>query len=157
MEAIGVRYVNTDVDPLTLRNKPSTSGSVVTRMERAAKVTLLQEHGDWCYVRYGQYEGYCATRYLSLRKPEQSARDTTPLLDATLTAVSGWGAVVGGDADSTLFIREWCSLAAPEVTEVQPGTVVALLRKGDVWCQISLEGKSGYCLTSKLVLTPPAE
>ncbi|MBQ3484571.1 MAG: SH3 domain-containing protein [Clostridia bacterium] len=155
LSAIGVRYVNTAIDPLALRDKPTTSSTVLLRMRRGSVVTLLENLGDWCYVQYGQSKGYCATRYLSSEKPETHITDDTRLLDYTLTEVTGWEGVVKAKENGSIFTREWCSTEAPEVTELQHLTRVTLLQKGNIWCLITYEGEEGYCLTSQLELIGP--
>ena len=155
-EALGLRYVSTARDPLALRDAPSTEAKLLTRMERGSLVTLLSVEGDWCYVQFGQQKGYCAARYLSTEKPENRVMDDTRLLDYTLTEVSGWEATVN-TSGSSVFMREWCSTDAPEVTELQNGARMTVLQKGDIWCHVAIEGNEGYCLTSQLNLISPAE
>ena len=156
-EALGILYVNTAIDPLALRNKPTTSSTVLLRIPRGSTVTLLEKQGDWCYVQYGQTIGYCASRYLSTEKPEAHVSDDTRLLDATLAAVEGWEAIVNEGGTESIFLRAWCSVEAPDVAEIQPDKRVTVIQKGNVWCLISYEGNEGYCLTGQLHLIPPAE
>jgi len=156
-DAMGVRYINTAVDPLALRDAPSTSGKLLTRIDRGTAVTLLQEMGDWCRVQYGSLTGYCAARYLSREEPAKHVADDTFLLDWTLTAVTGWEAIVSTKDGGTLFTREWCSLEAPAIAELQQDTRVTLLKKGETWCLIRYEGNEGYCLTSQLQLIAPED
>jgi len=152
----GVRYINTREDPLALRDQPTTSGKLLTRMERGETVKLLEQLGDWCHVQYDELQGYCATRYLSADKPEKHVQDDTHLFDATMTEVMGWEATVRAQGSSSIFAREWCSTDAPEVMELVRDTRVRLLQKGQIWCKIVYEGKEGYCLTSQLNLIAPA-
>ncbi len=155
-EILGYRYINTETDPLALRDAPTTSGSaVLTRIPRGTKITLLKHLGDWCHVRYGDMTGYCATRYLSERKPEETPVDDNIVLDVTLKDATGWTGTVRGPEGSSIQMRKWCSTAAPEVVELQSGTQVTLLRKGNIWCHITYEGEEGYCLTSQLQLIGP--
>ena len=156
-QSMGIRYINTAKDPLALRAAPSTSANLLTRIPRGQTVTLLEELGDWCRVQYGEQSGYCAARYLSEHRPSSQPVDDTPLLDWTLTAVTGWTAEVAAAEGGTIFLRQWCSLDAPEVAEIANATSVTLVKKGDIWCLISIEGNEGYCLTSQLKLTPPEE
>ena len=153
--SLGIRYISTQKDPLALRDAPSTAGMLLTRMERGSMVTLLRQEGDWCFIQYGQQQGYCAARYLSAEKPDDRVMDDTRLLDYTLTAVTGWEAIL--NTEGSVFLREWCSTDAPEGAEVLPDTRVTLRQKGDIWCLIATEGNEGYCLTSQLTLIPPAE
>lgn len=155
--AVGIRYVCTERDPLALRSKPSTQSSILARIPRGGSVTLIQEQGDWSLVQYGQQQGYCATQYLSVQQPDAFVHDDTRLLDRTLTPVDGWTAMINTTDESSIFIRQWCTTVAPEVREIQHGTWVVLLEKGDIWCRITYEGDEGYCLTSQLKLVPPVE
>jgi uncharacterized protein YraI len=68
--------------------------------------------------------------------------------------VSGWNAVIntGGNA---LSMRQWCAGDAPELTTIPNGNTVKLLARGDIWCKITFEGETGYCLTKKLILLAP--
>lgn len=156
-DALGVRYVNTATDPLTMRSQPNQEGGVVVRIPRGSQVTLLKELGDWCYVQYGQYSGYCAARYLSAEEPAKHVNDSTALLDSTLEAVNGWNAVVATGNGSSIFLRQWCSTEAPSNGEAPDDTQVRMLEKGNIWCKITYEGEEGYCLTSSLILIPPQE
>lgn len=156
-ESIGVRYINTETDPLALRDKPSTQSTVLLRMDRGSKVQLLSEHGDWSRVQYGTKIGYCAARYLSISKPETHTTDDTAIYDITLTEVDGWEAIITTEDESSIYLHKWCSTESPAGQEIQYDTRVTLLKKGDIWCQISYEGEDGYCLTSKLKLIEPTK
>lgn len=155
MESIGVMYVNTDVDPLAIRDVPDLYDSVVlTRIPRGEKVMLYSVDGDWSHVQYGDYVGYCASAYLSWKKPAEYQADETPLYDPSLVAVDGWTALVNNDGQA-LSLRKWCSMEAPELTSLPAGGSLRLLEQGDIWCKITYEGETGYCLTSKLILIAP--
>ncbi len=157
-QSIGIRYINTDVDPLALRDKPTTSGStVLIRIARGEKVMLYETQGDWSYVQYGDYVGYCATGYLSHKKPTQYEVDETPLYDPTLTSVEGWTARVNTTDGAELPMLKWCSMEAPNLKNIPNETAVTILEKGDIWCKITYEGVNGYCLTSRMTLIPPAD
>ena len=156
LETIGILFINTVSDPLALRSEPDLYDStVLTYIARGEKVLLIEELDGWCQVQYGDLVGYCASSYLSRRRPTEYESDDTPIYDPTLTAVTGWTAVInaGGQAVS---MRKWCAGDAPELTTVPSGNTVKLLAHGDIWCKISFEGESGYCLTDKLILIAPA-
>ena len=156
LPAIGILYVDTDVDPLSLRDEPDLYDSIIlTRVPRGEAVLLLQEMGDWCHVQYGAYVGYCATRYLSRSKPAEYVTDETPLYDPSLVTVTGWEAVINTEDEEKLPLLKWCSMQAPELTVIPYGNTVQLLQRGDIWCKISFEGETGYCLTDDLILIAP--
>jgi len=156
LPSIGVLYVDTDVDPLSLRDEPDVyEGIILTRIERGEPVMLLQEMGDWCHVQYGAYVGYCATQYLSRIKPVNFELDETPIYDPTLMTVEGWTAIIHTNDEEALPVYQWCALRAPELTVVPNGNTVRLLARGDIWCKITFEGEIGYCLTDELILIAP--
>lgn len=155
LESIGVMYVNTDVDPLAMRDVADLYDStVLTRIPRGEKVMLYGVEGEWSYVQYGDYVGYCASAYLSWKKPAEYEADETPLYDPTLVPVEGWTALINNDGQS-LGVRKWCSMEAPELTAVPAGASVKLLEQGEIWCKITYEGEIGYCLTNRLILVAP--
>ena len=155
MESIGVMYVNTDVDPLALRDEPDMyDTTVLVYIPRGEKVMLYGHEGDWSHVQWGDYVGYCATAYLNWKKPTDYAPDDTPIYDPTLVSVSGWTAIVNNNG-MALGLRKWCSMEAPELTSLPAGGTVRLLEMGDIWCKISYEGETGYCLTNKLLFKAP--
>lgn len=156
MESIGVMYINTDVDPLAMRNEPDLYDSeVLTYIPRGEKVMLYGTVGDWSHVQYGDYVGYCATDYLSWRKPTEYAPDDTPLYDPTLTTVTDWNAIINPRTGQSLALRKWCSMEAPVLTNVPSGNTVKLLATGEIWCKITFEGENGYCLIDDLILIAP--
>lgn len=158
LPSIGVLYVNTDVDPLSMRDEPDVyEGVILTRINRGEPVMLLQDLGDWCQVQYGAYVGYCYSQYLSRNKPVNFEKDETPLYDPTLIACTGWYAVINPQEEAVLPMYKWCSLQAPQMTVVPAGNTVKLLARGDIWCQITFEGEKGYCLTDELYLIAPTE
>ncbi|MDE6833893.1 MAG: SH3 domain-containing protein [Ruminococcus sp.] len=56
--------VNTENDPLNMRDSASESGSIITTIPKGNRVSV-NEYGDtWCYVTWGLYSGYVSTQYL---------------------------------------------------------------------------------------------
>lgn len=156
LPAIGVLYVDTDVDPLHLRDKPYLNGStVLTSVPRGEAVMLLEDQGDWCHVQYGAYVGYCSSKYLSYTKPADYQPDDTAIYDPTLREVSLWTAEINSTDQEDLPIFKWCSLQAPEVIKVPFGITVELVELGDIWCKIKYEGETGYCLIRDLKIISP--
>ena len=156
LPSIGVLYIDTDVDPLYMRDAPRLNGStVLTSIPRGEPVLLLEDLGSWCHVQYGAYVGYCSSQYLSRLKPTNYDPDDTPIYDPTLTAVFLWKARIATADQKELQTYKWCSLQAPERFVVPYGTVVELIERGDIWCKIEYEGETGYCLLKDLALISP--
>ncbi len=156
LPAIGILYIATQNDPLALRDAPNTSTSKVkVYVPKGEAVLLIEDQGSWCYVQYGSYVGYCYDAYLSRSKPNENDADNNPIYDATLTSVTGWTGRVSTADKAAMVVYKWCSKGAPEITEVPYNTTVTVAQKGDVWCKITREGETGYCLTSELTLSSP--
>ena len=68
----------------------------------------------------------------------------TPALSLAEAADS---ALVKGGA---LNLRKEASLAAPVVDQFATGTLVEILKKGDEWCHVRVNGKEGYMMTKYL-------
>ena len=49
---------------LNLRSRPESSATVIAHMPHGASVTVYGQYGDWYVVRYGDYVGYAAARYI---------------------------------------------------------------------------------------------
>lgn len=158
LPSIGVRYINTQSDPLALRDEPTTTGStVLVYIPRATPVMLLEDLGSWCHVQYGSYVGYCSAAYLSSKKPSDNTVDDTRVYDPTLTTVTGLTALVNPASQEVIKLYQWCSLEAPEMSTADVGVTVMVNKKGDIWCQITYEGETGYCLTNDLSFILPTE
>lgn len=156
IETIGILYVDTVSDPLAMRDHADLyDSSIITYIPRGEKVLLIEEIGNWCHVQYGDYVGFCSASYLSRTRPNEYEADDTPIYDPSMLAVSGWNAVIntGGNA---LTMYKWCATDAPVLTTIPNGNTVKLAARGEIWCKITFEGESGYCLTSKLILLAPA-
>ena len=50
---------------LNLRSRPSMDAPVIASMPDGASVTVYGQYEDWYVVRYGQYLGYAASRFIS--------------------------------------------------------------------------------------------
>ena len=55
-----------DSDFLNLRESPSTSANLLTRMPGDASFEILEEEGDWYKVQYEEYTGYVSKQYVNV-------------------------------------------------------------------------------------------
>lgn len=67
LPSVGKRIVNTQSDPLNMRQAPSTSSLVLVRIPKGATVDVLNctTSSGWTAVRYNAKEGFVSTLYLS--------------------------------------------------------------------------------------------
>ena len=49
---------------LNLRSRPESTAAVIAHIPHGASVTVYGRYGDWYVVRYGDYVGYAAARYI---------------------------------------------------------------------------------------------
>ncbi len=155
--AIGIMFVNTENDPLIMRDHADIYDSkIVTQIPKGERVLVLEELKGWVKVQYGAYVGYCVSDYLTRRRPTEYEEDDTPIYDPSLVAVIDWQAVINlEDDEESLSIYKWCAEDSPELTTVPNGNTVPMLAMGEIWCKITFEGETGYCLTEKLIMLAP--
>ena len=153
-----IRYVIAPSGGLNLRSGPSETSVVLLAIPHGAQVTLLQTADDaWSRVRYGEWTGYVASRYLSISSPSPAATVTPapgnhqPVYDETLYALSGWEAIVSPH-DGNVNLRAWCDTGAPVRLAIPKGEIVRLLEFGDTWCHVAYGEVEGYCMTEFLTL-----
>lgn len=74
--------VITKDDPLNLREVPSTSSKLLTKIPKGAVVNVLAEYDEnWSRVSYGEFLGYSASKYLE--RENTSQEDEKPVEDTT--------------------------------------------------------------------------
>ena len=66
-------------DSVNVRKTPN--GTILTCYSPGTKVTVIGKSGDWSKIKYGSGEAYMFTKYLTTKKPAESAPPT---------AVGGW-------------------------------------------------------------------
>ena len=58
---------------LYIREKPSSSAKALKCPKNGAALTILEEKGDWYYVKYGVVYGYVSKKYVSSKKTSDSS------------------------------------------------------------------------------------
>lgn len=161
-----LRYVNTPSGPLNLRKTPATDGEVAASIPRGETVTLLERGDTWCYVAYGQQQGWVMTQYLSVSAPvpaRQEAQDEpapalkptptpspaqqpAPVYDSTLAEADDLRAFIAPGVDNA-FLYQWCSKDAPVEAVLHGEDQVTVTQMGDTWCRVRFNEHEGYVLT----------
>lgn len=139
--------VNTQSDSLNLRESPDTSGRVLLTIPRNDTVTVLEQGTEWCRVTYGGVTGYVMTKYLAFSgggsQPAANGENALTPLDTPVYARIMPTA-------STLNLRAGCSLSAELLMEMPKYDILTVTARGDTWCAVVYEGRSGYCMTKYL-------
>lgn len=73
----GNYIVTTSNYPLSMRQGPSASYSIITTIPKNATVYVEKANGSWAYVSYNGYKGYCSMEYL--KRVSQTALPATNL------------------------------------------------------------------------------
>lgn len=70
--------VATESGRLNVREKPTTSSHVLTRIPKGEMIALEMAVDGWYKVRYNGYDGYVSSEYVSIssKTPEQAYRVT---------------------------------------------------------------------------------
>ena len=117
---------------LNVREKATTSSSIIAKLEDQSWITLLEKSGNWWRVRYDTNSyGYCYDAYITPRSTSFHA-----VLNAQTATVN----IYRGEGTSY------------EIKKALPnGSAVAVLNKGKTWSCILFGGtRKGYVQTEKL-------
>jgi len=160
-----VQVNSPDVGYLNIRNSPSTSGALVTRVNDQTMLTALEaedvvrrkvgQQNEWLQVQTPDGQtGYAAAWYLQLAGAPTSAPETTR-------------AVVVNSPDTPLKVRSGPGVQYDILAQVSHGTVLRALEPAEAvqakigqqgqWLQVQTpEGVTGYCAAWYLELAEPA-
>ena len=59
-----IGIVNTENDPLNVRSAPSTSSSIIGKIDKGSSVEIYSEADGWCEIRYNGQVGYVSKEYI---------------------------------------------------------------------------------------------
>lgn len=136
--------VHTASGSLNLRREAHTAGQVLAAIPRGAQVTVVAAGNEWTAVRYGGYEGYVMTRYLSFQDSQPEQDETKPE-----TAPPARTAYVSTQSGS-LNLRIRPSLSSGVLTAIPPFAAVKVTSYGNGWCGVRYNGFEGYAATRYL-------
>ena len=51
-----------------MRDKPGGDNKLIVSIPKGETVEIIKKDGKWWLVRYGEYEGYCNSKYLKVQK-----------------------------------------------------------------------------------------
>lgn len=129
---------------LTLREKSSTKSKALGKYNNGNIVAVMEKGSPFTLVRVAGKEGYLLTDHLTLTGPRESAG----------TGVVSW-------PDNPKRVRNikfrWADKTGNNVIgNVKTGSEFVLLKQGDDWSEIELEGKVGYMMTQYLLMDTQA-
>lgn len=128
---------------LNLRETASLEAKVLGQYPTGTWITILEEGDTWHKVTVDGKTGYMMNKYLSA----QSAGTT--MYVRTNTGIG-------------LNLRNAPSMKGQIITSFKPGTAVQVLKKGNGWYHVSVNGQEGYMnskflAASKVTYTKPVD
>jgi mannosyl-glycoprotein endo-beta-N-acetylglucosaminidase len=154
------KYVNVAKNSsLNLRKEANTSSSVLTKLSRGAKVTVLSSANGWDKVNASGKTGYVSNSYLS----DKQITDTTTEASDTESGQSNSDKSptiitkkVNVQTGSNLNVRSKASTSGTIKGKLTAGTVVTVISEKNGWSQIKTNNLEGYVSSEYLtsVTTP---
>lgn len=123
---------------LNLRKSASTSSSVVTTLEKGAKLTILKTSNGWYSVKtVSGKTGWVLSKYVSAK--------------AAATAVQSTASKSGIVSSTTLNLRKGASTSSSVVDTLKQGQALTILKTANGWYNVKTSsGKTGW-VSSKYV------
>ncbi|WP_155986776.1 SH3 domain-containing protein, partial [Bacillus sp. MB2021] len=142
------KYVNVAKNSsLNLRKEANTSSSVLTKLSRGAKVTVLSSANGWDKVNASGKTGYVSNSYLS----DKQITDTTTEASDTESGQSNSDKSptiitkkVNVQTGSNLNVRSKASTSGTIKGKLTAGTVVTVISEKNGWSQIKTNNLEGY-------------
>jgi len=141
--AFAESYATVKGGRLNLRETASLDAKVLGQYPTGTWITILEEGDTWHKVTVNGKTGYMMNKYLS----EQNSGST--MYVRTNTGIG-------------LNLRTAPSMQGTIITSFKPGTAVQVLKKGNGWYHVSVNGQEGYMssqflASSKVSYTKPVD
>lgn len=122
---------------LNLREAPSMDSAIITSFKPGTQVTVTQKGSNWSRVEVDGKEGFMASQYL-----KSGSGSSAP--------AAGTAVVNNPKATQVLNLRETPSLDARVLAYYRNGTVVEVIKKGETWSEVKVNGRHGYMMNEFL-------
>ena len=136
------KWVTTD--NLNVRSGPSTSYSILGKLNKDDKVEVISESGSWSKINYKGSTAYVSSQYLSDKKVEDDKDEEVKVSNKKVTA-------------STLNVRSGPSTSHSIIGTLYKGNVVKPLSQDNGWVKIKLNDTTGYISDTYLTNTSESE
>ncbi|RUQ25172.1 mannosyl-glycoprotein endo-beta-N-acetylglucosamidase [Peribacillus cavernae] len=128
------KYINVSSGSLNMRSKPSTTASVLVKLEKDMPVTVYSESNGWAKIKASGKEGYVSTKYLSTTKP--GTAKPVPEIKTTTKYINL--------SSGSLNMRSKPSTTASVLVKLAKGMQVTVYYESNGWSKIKANGKEGY-------------
>lgn len=138
----GTMYVTSENGKgVKLRTGPDTSYHVIGTYDVGTKVTVISAGSQWHYVKINGTYGYMMAKFLTSSKPVLPSIPSKPV-SSTVSVVSKNGKSVN--------LRLGAGKGYAVIGSYSVGTKVSVLGFGREWCQVQVNGRTGYMMTEFL-------
>lgn len=134
---LAISTANTYVN---VREKASTSSTIVGRLYGGAIATVESTSNGWAKVTSGNVKGYIHTDYLVIGS--KAKENFTKYVD-----------LVGKVTASSLRVRKSPSTSSSILTSIKNGTTHTILDEKNGWAKLTANGKTGWSSTDYLKLS----
>jgi uncharacterized protein YraI len=150
---IGPQYVSTENGKgLYMRSGPSKDFAIIITIPNAAMLDYCQYYNAaWSYVTYGNYAGYCMSRYLSSTKPSvnptptPTAAPSGDVISYKNFVKADYYVTVRPSTPSGFVNLRWAPSKTADVRTIYyAGSLLRVLAQDSGWAQVYDEG-AGIC------------
>lgn len=129
---------------ITVYAQAAEESAIVTTVVLGASVTILSTVGDWYEIQCTPQNGYVRAQYVTVQSGSYGI---------SFTAANEYAKVNLSSTAARANVYQDTSDASGVLKTYLHGTVVRVVGKHSVWCQVNTGGVSGYMLTSQLSFT----
>lgn len=130
---------------VNLRNSPSTTAGIITKLDKGDELSVLSRKGDWYSVLYNGSEAYIHTDFLNgdLLPYVKSFDDqvTTVVMSASTNNEVTTYAVVNA---SGLRLRSEPNTDSNEITTLANGAILDVIQNNGDWVNVSYNNQKGF-------------
>jgi beta-N-acetylglucosaminidase/uncharacterized protein YraI len=117
-----------------VRQGPSTSTSVVTRLNNGQSVSVLSKENGWAKISYNGKEGYVSLKFVQISTNSDANNGNKGQVTEERGIVN----------TSLLNVRQGPSTSTSVVTRLNNGQSVSVLSKENGWAKVRVNGVEGY-------------
>ena len=123
-------------DVINIRKSPSGNGKKIAKMENGDAVNIIgnSKDGNWVKVKSGKAKGYVWKK--SLVKGGVKVEKLADKYATTYAELK--------DSVDVLNLRKKKSLSASIVTQLKDDDVCTVIKEGEKWLKVSVNGRKGY-------------
>ncbi len=128
---------------VNLRKGPGKSYGAIKSIKSGSYAMILQKGNGWWKISVNGYVGYMDDGFLH----DGIARGSTNTNGGTTSESTSSRVVVN---TNRLHLRASASKSSKSLGLFSRGTYVTVLEKGNTWCKVKVDGKTGYMMTEFL-------